>query len=146
MELLWIVVAILVIVVATYFRQRESMTNADVRSALQKYGGPDPPKKDKSDVVSKTPIYGPKVDEPVPTTKNDSKDPKSKKTTPTQSVYPDIYGPDVELVPGTKPQNPKHVSDDTSGPTYEFNPDLQKAFPTSGPPEPYLTDFSKFQK
>jgi len=61
-------------------------------------------------------------------------------------IYPDIYGPDVELVPGTKPRSNKHKSDDTSDPSYDFNPDLQKAFPTSGPPQPFLNDFSGFQR
>jgi len=40
----------------------------------------------------------------------------------------------------------KHSSDDVSDCTYDYNPDLQKAFPTSGPPQPFLTNFSGFQK
>lgn len=141
MEWLWIALSLLAILVVSYAR-RENMTNADVQSALQKYGGVNDTESSYKPVgVSDYPIYGPKAKPPEPSTgpskgsaeKNDSR------------IYPDIYGPDVELVPGTKPRGGKHKSDDTSDSAYEFNPDLQKAFPTSGPPQPFLTNFSKFQ-
>ena len=142
MEWLWIAISVLAILVVSYYRQ-EHMTNKDVQSALQKYGGVSDTASSYSTVgVSEYPIYGPKARPPEPSTepgrggggKYDSR------------VYPDIYGPDVELVPGTKPRSNKHKSDDTSDPSYDFNPDLQKAFPTSGPPQPFLTDFSGFQR
>jgi hypothetical protein len=143
MEWLWIVLSILAIFIVSYSR-REQMTNKDVQSALQKYAGStDTSSAHKPTAVSQYHIYGPKAKAPEPeseptpgggTGKNDSR------------AYPDIYGPDVELVPGTKPSSGKHKSDDTSDPIYEFNPDLQKAFPTDGPPKPFLTDFSRFQR
>jgi hypothetical protein len=144
MELLWILLAIVAIFAASYLRQREYMTNADVKSALQKYAGEtDTPQKYDSTGVSEYPIYGPTIKHPPvePSTEGGG----SKNKTKPSGVYPDIYGPDVELIPGTKPRDPKHKSDDTSDSTYDFNPDLSKAFPTSGPPQPYLTDFSGFQ-
>lgn len=119
------------------------MTNKDVQSALQKYAGTaDTASSYESVGVSEYPIYGPTAKKPEPEPKpkpgGDGKD--------DSRSYPDIYGPDVELVPGTKPKSNKHKSDDPDDPTYEFNPDLQKAFPTSGPPQPFLTDFAPFQR
>ena len=143
MELLWILLAIVAILAVTYYRQRESMTNADVQSALQKYGGSDTPHSYNSTGVSEYPIYGPTIKRPPVSPTGGSGEGAPKRTT---GLYPEIYGPDVEMVPGTKPHNPKHRSDDPDDPAYEYNPDLQKAFPTSGPPQPFLTDFTKFQK
>ena len=60
-------------------------------------------------------------------------------------AYPDIYGPDVPMTPNAKHSGGKETSDDVTNDSYDYNMDLQKAFPTSGPPEPFLTDFSKFQ-
>ena len=119
------------------------MTNKDVQSALQKYSGAADTASSYGSVgVSEYPIYGPKARRPEPAPspgrggggQYDSR------------IYPEIYGPDVELIPGTKPGSGKHKSDDPNDPTYEFNPDLQKAFPTEGPPKPFLTDFSAFQR
>jgi hypothetical protein len=143
MEWLWIVLSILAIVVVSYVR-RESMTNKDVQSALQKYeGASDRPASYETTSVSEYPIYGPKANPPEPATE---RIPGDGGTPYDSKLYPDIYGPDVELIPGTKPKSNKQSSDDTSDPTYEFNPDLQKAFPTSGPPQPFLNDFTPFQR
>ena len=41
-----------------------------------------------------------------------------------------------------------YVFSDQPGPAdmaHEFNPDLAKAFPVDGPPQPFLTDFSRIQ-
>lgn len=140
MDVILIVLAILAILVATMYRQ-EHMTNKDLVSALQTHGTQETDKK-KSDTPSQAPIYGPKADQapPAPTkTDGTSKNGGS-------GVYPEIYGPEYQGVPGMKQKNPKHESDDTSDETYDYNPDLQKAFPTEGPPQPFLTDFSRFQK
>lgn len=134
MELLWILLAILAIAAATYFRQRESMSNADVKSALQSYGTETDPKQESK--ASKRPIYGPStggIDEPVKETESKSKNSKSD--------YPTIYGPDVNIVPGTNPKN-----GEGSESYFTVNTDLKKAFPTDGQPTPYLTDFSKIQR
>jgi hypothetical protein len=119
----------------------EGMTNKDLVSALQTHGTPDAKKK-KKDEPSELEIYGPKAEKVVPTS-NGSKS----KGSDTSGSYPDIYGPDIPAVPGTKPKSMpgKHASDQVDDETYDFNPDLQKAFPTEGPPQPFLTDFSKFQ-
>lgn len=120
----------------------EHMTNKDLMSALQKYGTDEKVKTPvKSDTPTNAPIYGPKVapvEQPSPTK------PSSKGEISDSSVYPDIYGPEVVASPGEKIKHAKHESDRVEDETYTYNPDLQKAFPTSGPPQPFLTDFSKF--
>lgn len=129
------VLAILLLSMTTY----EHMTNKDLMSALQKYGTDD--KKKTSDQPTQAPIYGPKVapvEQPAPTK-------PSSKSNSDSSVYPDIYGPEVVASPGEKIKHAKHESDRVDDETYDYNPDLQKAFPTSGPPQPFLADFSKFQ-
>ena len=140
--MLLIVLAILAIFVATMYRQ-EHMTNKDLVSALQTHGTTDPKQStDKS--PSEAPIYGPKADAPPAPTKTDGTSKNGG-----NGVYPEIYGPEYQGVPGMKQSqknSSKHSSDDTSDDTYDYNPDLQKAFPTSGPPQPFLTDFSRFQK
>lgn len=133
---------LLVAVIIFVTRSRiESMTNKDLVSALQTHGTPDAKKK-KKDEPSELEIYGPKAEKVVP-----SKPGSSKSGSDNTGVYPDIYGPDIPLVPGTKKKAMpgKHASDEVDDETYDFNPDLQKAFPTEGPPQPFLTDFSKFQ-
>ena len=122
----------------------EHMTNKDLMSALKKYGTEDKKKPAKEETPAQAPIYGPKVppvEHPSPTK------PSSKSSNADSSTYPDIYGPDVAMEPGKvcKEGGGKHSSDDVSDCTYQYNPDLQKAFPTSGPPQPFLADFSKFQ-
>jgi hypothetical protein len=120
----------------------EHMTNKDLMSALQKYGTNDKSSEKKgTDKPSQAPILGPKAapppEEPAPTKTN---------TTSDSSVYPDIYGPEIIASPGEKVKHAKHESDNVEDDTYDYNPDLQKAFPTSGPPQPFLADFSRFQK
>jgi hypothetical protein len=119
------------------------MTNNDLLSTLKTFGDKAPPKKKANPAdTDKAPIYGPRA----PVVPADSG--KTKLAPTVSGVYPDIYGPEITAAPGTKPgskPNSKHESDNLDDNTYEFNPDLQKAFPTEGPPQPFLTDFSKIQ-
>ena len=123
------------------------MTNADLISTLKTFGT-EGTKKPSKPYASEAPIMGPKAPkvEPAPPKTNKNGDSGS-------SIYPDIYGPEYQGPPGSKHSSTKHQtkhtpgkhqSDDTSDETYQFNPDLKKAFPTEGPPQPFLTDFSKF--
>ena len=150
---MWKVVLIILAVLLFVNFSREHMTNADLVSTLKTFGT-EGTVKAKKDFASEAPIYGPKAPQVVPAP------PKSDGGDSGSGVYPDIYGPEYQGPPGAKTSknktkknqqgndliNPNHQSDDTSDPTYEFNPDLKKAFPTEGPPQPFLTDFSKFQK
>ncbi len=126
--------AILAIVIATYMRNRESMTNEDVLSEIQKHGTEDT--KNKESKAVKRPIYGPKA------VKGEDKEVEEKEdeTKHEKSEYPHIYGPDTPMIPGTI--NGGEVG---SNSYFQINTDLAKVFPTEGEPQPYLTDFSKIQ-
>jgi len=119
------------------------MTNEDLLSTLKTFGdnAPAPKKKANPEDSDKVAIYGPRAPQVASTTSG-----KTKLAPTAAGVYPDIYGPEITPVPGAKP-NPssKPSSDNPDDDTYEFNPDLKKAFPTDGPAQPFLTDFSKIQ-
>lgn len=135
-----ILIVLCVIVIWITIPHKEYMTNSDVASMLQAHALPDKKKK-ASKEVNELQIYGPHV----PPVEHKPSGSKNGKLTPTSGEYPDIYGPEYTSAPGTKPKKPKNESDDPNDETYEFNPDLQKAFPTEGEPTPFLTDFAKFQ-
>ncbi len=97
----------------------------------------------KSKSVNQESIYGPmttKAEEPKPTSGKKGVDDDT-------NVYPDIYGPEITPIPGSKVcKKGKHESDCADNEAYQFNPDFDKAFPhEEGEPQPFLTDFSKFQ-
>ncbi len=123
---------------------QEMMTNSDLISTLKTFGTGNPPKKPTG--PSEVPLYGPRAEKPEDTPESSAG--SARLVTPLTGEYPEIFGPDSVLVPGSpnkkKSNNPKHASDgDRTEDAYDYNPDFAKAFPTSGPPEPYLTDFSK---
>jgi hypothetical protein len=153
-DLLILVVCILVIAIATYYRRsvsRERMTNKDLISALQKFGEQSKDSDTSKKTLQEAPIYGPTASPPSQPFPAPSKKTKGDGTT---SDYPEIYGPDVAMTPGTgstckKDPPGTHASDSATSEdcTYQYNPDLQKAFPTDGKaPQPFLTDFSKFSR
>lgn len=143
---MWKLILVIVAIILLFWSSREHMTNSDLISTLKTFGS-EGTKKPSKPYASEAPIMGPKAPkvEPAP--------PKTNKNggDSASSVYPDIYGPEYQGPPGAKHSSTKHnnttgkhQSDDTSDDTYQFNPDLKKAFPTEGPPQPFLTDFSKF--
>jgi len=140
--IVWLVVSGLILLAVLFYYSRENMTNSDLISTLKTFGdkGTKKPAKDASQSDS-MPIMGPKAPPIDPADKKNSKS-----GTNTSGSYPDIYGPEVPKIPGTTQTAGKHISDETSDSTYEFNPDLKNAFPVEGPPQPFLTDFSKFQQ
>jgi len=144
MEIILIVFLVIAIgVIVLYKSNIEKMTNKDLLSTLDRFskeGTKPSPKEDNEE-----PIYGPKapkIEEPAPTS-------SSKNNEDGTNVYPDIYGPEITPIPGLvkkKPIKGKQSSDVVDEPTYEFNPDFRNAFPTDeNEPQPFLTDFSKFQ-
>ncbi len=120
------------------------MTNKDLIATLDKFGKVGTPPKTKSKDPYEEQIYGPKapkLQEPAPV-------PSSKAGDNGNNIYPDIYGPEVTPIPGQKqhPKTGKHSSDSADDDTYAFNPDLANAFPREeNGPQPFLTDYSKFQ-
>jgi len=141
MKTLWIALGVIsVLVVLFYSSSRENMTNKDLMDTLKTFGekGTKPKTKD----VHEEPLYGPKsggLEEPKPTSGKGKDD--------SSGVYPDIYGPEITPIPGGKVcKKGTHESDCTSDDAYQFNPDFAKAFPREeNEPQPFLTDFSKFQ-
>ena len=139
---MWLAILLIAIAVIVLFRSsRENMTNKDLMDTLKTFGDKGT-KKSKS--VNQESIYGPmttKVEEPKPTSgKGVAEDDDN-------NVYPDIYGPEITPIPGSKScKKGKHESDCVSDDAYQFNPDFDKAFPREdNEPQPFLTDFSKFQ-
>lgn len=118
------------------------MTNKDLLDTLKTFG--EKGTKSKSKDVHEEPIYGPKsggLEEPKPTPG------KGKNGENDTNAYPDIYGPEITPIPGSKvSKKGKHESDNVTDEAYQFNPDFAKAFPREeNEPQPFLTDFSKFQ-
>ena len=142
MEYLWLAIVFLALAIIVLYKPREGMTNKDLLSTLNKFSTTSKPKL----TPNEEPIYGPKVpevEEPAPA-------PPAGNNGDGTSVYPDIYGPEITPVPGKKKakhgKKGKHESDNVEDDTYEFNPDFKNAFPTDdNEPQPFLTDFSKFQ-
>jgi hypothetical protein len=165
MEQIWIgLLLVSILIVWFYIPKKEDMTNKDLLATLSRFGKTGT----KSPDASQEEIYGPKVpqaEEPSPT-------PASGKSVNDTNIYPDIYGPEVTPVPGMKKSKSKsksksnvshhtgsrsggthsdmqgglHSSDTVEDDSYEFNPDFRKAFPVDDDePQPFLTDFSKFQ-
>lgn len=146
MEGLWIGIAILALLVLFLYTPRnvERMTNKDLLETLKTFG-------EKGTKPTQAPdnqqrIYGPmnpKLEEPVPV-------PGATKGKDLNMDYPEIYGPEVTPIPGMsrcKSTPGKNTSDCPDDNPYSFNPDFANAFPNAeGEPQPFLTDFSKFQQ
>ena len=116
----------------TILWNREHMTNEDVMTAMKQFGVEDTPKN--KGTIPKAPILGPEADKPV------EPEPEENGKTSKSGTYPEIYAPDIPLLPG---QRSKEIDDNKM----DYNIDLAKLFPTAGgPPQPYLNDFSPFQR
>lgn len=143
--MIWLILVILAIAAILYFHpSRESMTNKDLLDTLKTFGEKGSKPKSKSKDIYEEPIYGPKsggLQEPEPTPGN------GKSGHSDSNPYPDIYGPEVTPIPGSKVcKKGKHESDCSDNEVYQFNPDFDNAFPRAeGEPQPFLTDFSQFQ-
>jgi len=140
MEYIWLALLLIALAIIVFYNPvTEKMTNKDLLATLKTFGE----KGTKSKDTHEEPIYGPKVPKmqdpaPAPSSKNSNG----------SNTYPDIYGPEITPIPGQtkKKQTGKHESDNTDSETYEFNPDFKNMFPTEeNEPQPFLTDFSKFQ-
>ena len=155
---LWVLLGLAILVIL-FYRPRENMTNDQLISALSQFGKEGTSPSSNTSSPSAQAIYGPSASPPpVPTNAGGSGSGKT-----VAGPYPQIFGPDVTSGPGTTggsvssggPVGPGQVASDQGlaggcqGPadqTHEFNPDLAKAFPVDGPPQPFLTDFSKIQQ
>jgi hypothetical protein len=139
----WLLIGVAVLVILFYRSTRENLTNEE----------PVPERNEK-------PIYGPTALPPVDGTNTGGS--KSGKTI--GGPYPEIFGPDTAPQIGAgsiaaeekkiepKPKEPESKCDckkEPKPPTKlddgqrKLNPFLTDAFPYEGPPQPFLTDFSK---
>ena len=151
---IWVLVGLAILVILLY-RSRENMTNNQLMSALNSFEKTGTKPKN----PSLDPIYGPSAKPPaVPSSTNNGGGRNGKST---GGPYPQIFGPDTTPRPGAgrpepgngktgessvyvNPVGPGQVgSDQAMAVEPEFNPDLKNAFPYDGPPQPFLTDFSK---
>jgi hypothetical protein len=167
---LWVLLGLAVLVIL-FYRPRENMSNDQLISALTQFGkdGTSSSSSNKSGQSVK-PIYGPSANPPPFPTNTGAGGGRT-----VAGPYPQIFGPDVTNAPGTMSGSGSgsglggsdlsggaggcgvganggspngYVYSDQPGPnnkSHEFNPDLAKAFPVDGPPQPFLTDFSKIQ-
>lgn len=151
MDDIWLGLLLLaMLVLVLYVPNKERMTNKDVLATLSRFETQSKKSKSSSKDTYQEEIYGPKAPEPEEPVPASSSGGKSANDT---NVYPDIYGPEITPVPGMKKSKTKsktisksHTSDAVDDETYEFNPDFRKAFPVDDDePQPFLTDFSKFQ-
>ncbi len=134
--MLLVVFLLIIAVLITVLKRREPMSNAEVLTAIKQYGVDDTQPTNKKKIAKK-PILGPAAENPV----EETPDASEVNNRVNLAGYPKIYGPDVPLVPGVK-----SVSEDENKEP-EYNIDLQKLFPNAGgAPQPYLTDFSPFQR
>ena len=126
------------------------MTNKDLINTLNEFekDGTSPTKKNSEEVYGPKTVKGKSVLHDYETINSDTNE---------VSAYPDIYGPEITPVPGKGKEvhsekyneHGKQVSDfvDPNELTYQFNPDFKKAFPhDKNEPQPFLSDFSKFQR
>jgi hypothetical protein len=158
----WVLLGLAILVIL-FYRSRENMSNDELIDTLKQFEN----KGTKNAEPSKEFIYGPSANPPA-FTNTGAGGGKS-----VAGPYPQIFGPDVKPAPGsgrgsggaggagggsvrggtglsgnTAPPEGQVASDQPLPPedqAYQFNPELAKAFPVDGPPQPFLTDFSKIQ-
>jgi len=152
---LWLILLVAVVLILFYSRScsRENMSNEKLLSTLETFGAQGTTKDKDPNLSKNLPLKGPHAPpiDPADSLKASTKSGNS------GGAYPQVFGPDVAITPGTSGNTGTSGTSGTvaSGYTlsdsppndanYEFNPDLKNAFPYSGPPQPFLTDFSKIQ-
>lgn len=160
MESILLLLLLISLVLLFYRSSKENMTNKDLINTLNEFekDGTSPTKKNSEEVYGPKTVKGKSVLHDYETINSDTNE---------VSAYPDIYGPEITPVPGKSSEKynefgkgkevhsekynefGKQVSDfvDPNEPTYQFNPDFKKAFPhDKNEPQPFLSDFSKFQR
>ena len=160
MESILLLLLLISLVLLFYRSSKENMTNKDLINTLNEFekDGTSSTKKNSEEVYGPKTVKGKSVLHDYETINSDTNE---------VSAYPDIYGPEITPIPGKSSekynefgkgkevhsekynQYGKQVSDfvDPNESTYQFNPDFKKAFPhDKNEPQPFLTDFSKFQR
>ena len=128
----WLCLGILALVIVSTWHPREFMTNADVKKKLEFHASnPTSWNMKKDEKIPNSRLMGPRIPSEQ---EKEVEAAKQKATSDTSSVYPEVYGPEAIQVPGK-------------------SRDFQETYTTltefpSGPkePQPFLADFSNFQK
>ena len=154
MALCWLLIVLFIATIL--WSSQEHMTNKDLIDALKTFGVDDSGQVKPKSPSKNQEIYGPGLKEsekPPPKPLSDEDEAKKRAM---RNAYPHIYGPEYQGAPGQnfeppgfeKTEKPYSAASalEPVGEPYYFNPDLQTSFPVDGPPQPFLTDFSKFQK
>jgi hypothetical protein len=174
MALCWLLIVLFIATIL--WSSQEHMTNKDLIDALKTFGVDNSGQVKPKSPSKNQEIYGPGLKEsekPPPKPLSDEDEAKKRAM---RNAYPHIYGPEYRGAPGQSFEPPGFEKTDKpysasleracehpglektekpysaasalepAGEPYYFNPDLQTSFPVTGPPQPFLTDFSKFQK
>jgi hypothetical protein len=154
MALCWLLIVLFIATIL--WSSQEHMTNKDLIDALKTFGVDNSGQVKPKSPSKNQEIYGPGLKEsekPPPKPLSDEDEAKKRAM---RNTYPHIYGPEYQGAPGQsfeppsleKTEKPCSAASalEPVGEPYYFNPDLQTSFPVTGPPQPFLTDFSKFQK
>jgi hypothetical protein len=127
---------VLIFLCVLFMYSSEHMSNKELLNTLEQNRSSKEP--------SQAKIYGPKATK-LSDSEKKKKDVEEEVDDDTRPKYPDIYGPDVPMLPGTSSQKLIFSDDPIKSETYDYNPDLKNAFPVEGPPQPYLADFAPFK-
>jgi hypothetical protein len=133
-QMWWPLLGLIALVIVFSWHPREFMTNADVQKKLEFHASN--PKswnmaKSKEAPLKTNQLKGPRI--PVEEEK-DIEAAKQKDAKDTSSTYPEVYGPEAIQVPGKS-----GIFQDTYTSFAEFPPGPKE-------PQPFLTNFSNFQK
>jgi len=127
----WLCLGIIALILVATWHPREFMTNADVKEKMDFHAcKPTLWNKKKDEKESPDPrLMGPRIPSEE---EKEVEAAKKKDAADTSSVYPQVYGPESLAVPGK---------------SAEFQTNTNYEFP-KGPehPQPFLANFSKFQK
>jgi len=129
----WLCLGILALLLVSTWHPREFMTNADVKKKLEFHASKPTSwnmKKDEKETPDPR-LMGPRIPSEE---EKEVEAAKQKATSDTSSVYPEVYGPESIQVPGKS-----GIFQDTYTSFAEFPPGPKE-------PQPFLANFSNFQK
>ncbi len=131
-QMWWLCLGIIALILVATWHPREFMTNADVKAKMDFHASKpktwNMPKKEEAE-PNEARLMGPRIPSEE---EKEVEAAKKKDAADTSAVYPQVYGPESLAVPGK---------------SAEFQSNTNYEFP-KGPeyPQPFLADFSKFQK
>jgi hypothetical protein len=132
-EMWWSLLGLIALVIIFSWHPREFMTNADVKAKMDFHASKpkswNMPKTKEKDPNNK--LMGPRISTEQ---EKEVEEAKQKDSADTSSTYPEVYGPQA-------------LHSQVPGQSAEFASNINFEFP-KGPeyPQPFLADFSKFQK